>query len=102
MNLEKFKVCLEPLSGEIMTFEGWFYNAETQLPFDTPDSYLHQQAQECLKEIHRIWSEKGCLYYWFTQSGNLISDEGSDVISSTAIRINKIKLREYKLSLLGI
>ena len=102
MNLEKFKECLEPVSSEIMSFEGWFYNTETQLPFDTPDYYLHQQAQECLKEIHRIWSEKGYLYYWFTQSGDLVSDEGGDVISSSAIRINKTKLREYKLSLIGI
>ena len=102
MNLEKFKECLEPASGEIMTFEGWFYNAETQLPFDSPDSFINQKSRECLEQIHKIWSEKGYLYYWFTQKGNLISDEGSDVISSTAIRINKTKLREYKLSILGI
>ena len=102
MNLEKFKECLEPVSGEITTFESWFYHAETQLPFDTPDYYMHQQSQECLKEIHRIWIEKGCLYYWFNQRGDLISDEGSDVISATAIKINKTKLREYKLSLIGI
>jgi len=100
MSLEKFKECLEPTSSKITTFEGWFYNAETQLPFDLPDYYLIEKSQECLKEIYRMWRETGSTYYWFTRNGELVSDEEWRTLNS--IKVNKIKLRDYKLSLIGI
>lgn len=100
MLLNKFKECLEPVSGEKISFEGWFYNAETQFPFDSP--FMYENDKKCLEEIHQIWSKTGDLYYWFAQKGELVSDGGSDTISASAIKINKTKLRDYKLSLLGL
>lgn len=77
----------------------WFINQE-HLPFDmSSDAYGTYLTlyYEFLQELNILFQKTGDKYYWFTQSGKLVSDEGSDVISGNHIRVDKTKLRNLKL-----
>lgn len=77
----------------------WFINQE-HLPFDMSSdafgTYLFLW-NEFLAEFSMLFQKTGDEYYWFNQSGRLVSDEGSDVISGNHIRVDKTKLRNLKL-----
>jgi hypothetical protein len=78
----------------------WFINQD-HIPFDmSSDAHgmYYTMYQDFLKEIENKYRETGDNYYWFTRTGQLVSDEGREVISSNSVKIDKSKIREWKLS----
>jgi hypothetical protein len=78
----------------------WFINQD-HIPFDmSSDAHgmYYTMYQDFLKEIEKKYIECGDQYYWFTTTGQLVSDEGREVISSNSVKIDKSKIREWKLS----
>ena len=77
----------------------WFINQD-HIPFDmSSDAHgiYFTLYQEFLKEIEHQYFMTGYKYWWFTQKGQLVSDEGREVISSNSVRIDQSKIREYKI-----
>ncbi len=78
----------------------WFINQD-HIPFDmSSDAHgmYYTMYQDFLKEIEQKFIKCGDEYYWFTRTGQLVSDEGREVISSNSVKIDKSKIREWKLS----
>lgn len=46
---------------------------------------------------YKLYLETNSTYYWFSLKGELIADEGSRVISSNSLKLNKQKLRDIKI-----
>ena len=77
----------------------WFINQE-HIPFDmSSDAHgmYWTMYHEFLKELEQQYLKKGYEYWWFTKSGQLVSDEGREMISDNSVRIDKSKIREYKI-----
>lgn len=82
----------------------WFIN-QPHIPFDqSSDAHgtFYTLYQKFLQELSELHLKTGSEHFWFTKEGKLIGDEGSNVISSNSIKINKQKLRHIKLEQLGI
>lgn len=79
----------------------WFINQD-HIPFDvSSDAHgmYYTMYQDFIKEIENKYQETGDLYYWFTKSGKLVSGYGSEAYAvSDSVKINKSKIREWKLS----
>jgi len=77
----------------------WFINQE-HIPFSISDSIdiLYKDLyKDFIQELYQLYLKTNSEYYWFTKSGKLIADQGSQVISSNNIRLNKSLLRDIKL-----
>ncbi len=70
------------ITEAITTYDGrslyeWFINQE-HLPFDMSSdahgTYL-TLYNEFIKELEELYRKRGDKYYWFTRSGQLVSDE---------------------------
>jgi len=77
----------------------WFINQD-HIPFDmSSDAHgmYYTMYNEFLKEIEKKYIQCGDKYYWFTKSGELVSNGGSVIISSNSVYIDKSKVRQWKL-----
>jgi hypothetical protein len=93
-----FQECIIPTNGKRNAYE-WLINQD-HIPFDmSSDAHgmYWQFYTEFLKDIQELYYKTGDKYYWYTQSGNLVSDEGRQVISSNSVRIDLVKLRNQKI-----
>ena len=102
MNLKmKFEKCIcVPFESKGSDLFEWFINQD-HIPFDmSSDAHgvYYTMYQEFLKEIEEKYKETSYQYYWFTKNGQLVSDEGRETISSNSVKIDKSKIREWKLS----
>ena len=100
----KFEDCIDVIDVSFQSkghnLYEWFINQE-HIPFDmSSDAHgmYYTMYNEFLKEIEKKYIECGDNYYWFTRTGQLVSDEGHEVISSNGVKINKTKIRDWKLS----
>ena len=104
----KFEDCLEipyTWNGSMRKYNSqnlfeWFI-CQDHIPFDTSSDahgMYYTMYQDFIKEIENKYQETGDLYYWFTKSGELVSDGGSETVSSNSVKIDKSRVREWKLS----
>jgi len=97
----KFEKCIcVPFESKGSDLFEWFINQD-HIPFDmSSDAHgvYYTMYQEFLKEIEEKYKETSYQYYWFTKNGQLVSDEGRETISSNSVKIDKSKIREWKLS----
>jgi hypothetical protein len=97
----KFEKCIcVPFESKGSNLFEWFINQD-HIPFDmSSDAHgmYYTMYQDFLEEIEKKYTETGDNYYWFTKTGRLVSDEGREDISSNNIRVDKSKVREWKLS----
>jgi hypothetical protein len=93
-----FQDCIVPTDDKKNAYE-WLINQD-HIPFDM-SSDAHGMYwtfyQEFLKDIQQLYYKTGDKYYWYTQSGKLVSDGGSQVISSNSVKIDIVKLRNQKI-----
>jgi hypothetical protein len=97
----KFEKCIcVPFESKGSNLFEWFI-CQDHIPFDmSSDAHgmYYTMYQDFLEEIEKKYTETGDNYYWFTKTGRLVSDEGREDISSNNIRVDKSKVREWKLS----
>jgi hypothetical protein len=97
----KFEKCIcVPFESKGSNLFEWFINQD-HIPFDmSSDAHgmYYTMYQDFLEEIEKKYTETGDNYYWFTKTGRLVSDEGREDISSNSVKVNKSKVREWKLS----
>lgn len=99
MRLEE---CFTPNDSDKKNLYEWFISQD-HIPFDmSSDAHgmYYTMYQEFLKDLLKLYNEKHDKYYWFTNKGRLVSDEGRQIINGNCIRVNKIKMREFKLNLI--
>ena len=111
--LESFEECLYSREYD-SSFSYWFYKHHPELgvflkipivgPTDNVIKLYDDLKYKTLQEIYDIWvkSNGEWTYFWFKKSGEIISDEGGPLVAGDNVRINKAKLRDFKLNLLGI
>jgi len=93
-----FQDCIIPSDDKKSTYE-WLINQD-HIPFDmSSDAHgMHWTFyQEFLKDIQELYTKTGDKYYWYARGGKLISDGGSQIISSNSVRIDITKLRNKKI-----
>jgi hypothetical protein len=97
----KFEKCIcVPFESKGSNLFEWFINQD-HIPFDmSSDAHgmYYTMYQDFLEEIEKKYTETGDNYYWFTKTGRLVSDEGREVILSNSVKVDKSKVREWKLS----
>jgi hypothetical protein len=97
----KFEKCIcVPFESKGSNLFEWFINQD-HIPFDmSSDAHgmYYTMYQDFLEEIEKKYTETGDNYYWFTKNGQLVSDEGREVILSNSVKVDKSKVREWKLS----
>ena len=77
----------------------WFINQD-HIPFDmSSDAHgTHYVVyRDFLKNLQELYNNTGHIYYWFNQKGELFSDGEIEEISAYSIKLNKMKMRQYKL-----
>ncbi len=102
--LELFEKCLETLQPGVSDFHNWLLNNSPNIPFDIGSDYYYSdvvtnEKVRVLNEIYDIWISSGCrwMYYWFSNNGKIGSDEGGIMTPENCVRINKTKIRDYKI-----
>ena len=93
-----FQDCIIPTDDKKNAYE-WLINQD-HIPFDM-SSDAHGMYwtfyQEFLKDIQELYTKTGDKYYWYTRDGKLVSDGGSQTISSNSVKIDIVKLRNQKI-----
>lgn len=103
MNLSLFEKCLIPTEERHPDFFSWFLNQE-HIPFDiSSDGWYWNEKEEALKNIWELYKETGSTYYWFVKTSDtnrwvIVSDEGSEIVSTNSVKLDIVKLRDFKLS----
>ncbi len=96
----KFEDCIDvSFYSRFNDLYEWFINQE-HIPFDmSSDAHgmYYTMYREFLKEIEKKYIQCGDKYYWFTKSGELVSNGGSLVVSSNSVYIDKAKVRQWNL-----
>lgn len=103
MNTKELENCIEVqhIERKYHNVYEWLINQD-HIPFDmSSDAHgMHWTFYtEFLKDLYELYCKTGDQYYWYS-NGKLESDKGRDVISSNSIKIDKVKIREFKLNYL--
>lgn len=100
MKIIEFEDCIDlQFIKEYHSAYSWLINQD-HIPFDiSSDSQVMYWTfyTEFLKDLYELYCETGDKYYWYS-NGELQSDRGRDVISGNSIKIDKSKVREFKLN----
>jgi len=99
MKMIEFEDCIRTNEVNYSCVYEWFL-CQNHVPFNVSgdNSSLYPLYLEFLEELYQLYSKTGNKYYWFTQKGELISDKGQDIVSVNSIKVNKKKVRSFKLN----
>jgi hypothetical protein len=102
MDLNKIEKCFNPINSKHHNnLYEWFINRD-HIPFDiSSDAHgiYYTMYQEFLKDLLEFYNKTHCRYYWIYK-GILYSDEGKNEISGDSIKVDEVKIREFKLDLI--